>query len=370
MASPPRRPGSAWGCEGREVEPALTSTSPPPAGDQPRGKDAPEPKVLFLFLDGVGVGSANPDENPFLRAALPCLRDLLGGGIPTLEAPEVHRSGGVPRDKGRPSKGGPALAAGSAGHGPPEAVAFPLDSLLGVPGLPQSGTGQVALFTGINAPRLHGRHFGPWVPVGLRPLLEAENILSRAQALGFSCAFANAYPREFETSPWARRPAGPPLMARAAGLMVRHQEALAIGDALSSEIVNTAWRDRLGLADLPDITPADAGRVLARIASRYRLTFFAHYGTDHAGHVGSMEASLAALERVDDFLGGLLPDLPLGTLLVVASDHGNIEALGKSHTLNPALTLLAGPGALALRRGLEAITDLPAAVLGYLSRPG
>jgi phosphopentomutase len=239
-----------------------------------------------------------------------------------------------------------------------------------VPGLPQSGTGHTALLTGANAPAMLGRHFGPWVPVSLRPLLEAENLLSRALARGIPCAFANAYPRGFERSAWGRRPAGPPLMARAAGLLVRHQEALAAGDALSSEIVNTAWREHLGAADIPDVTPAAAGGILARMAARHRLTFFAHYATDQAGHLGCMETSVFALERVDDFLGGVLLHLPADTLLVIASDHGNIEALGRSHTLNPALAVLAGPGALALRRGLREITDIPGAILAYLSGAG
>ena len=74
-----------------------------------------------------------------------------------------------------------------------ESVVIPLDPLLGVGGLPQSGTGHAALLTGRNAAALYGRHFGPWVPVPLRPLVMEENVLSRAQALGASCAFANAW---------------------------------------------------------------------------------------------------------------------------------------------------------------------------------
>ena len=32
-------------------------------------------RVLFLFLDGVGIGPADPDVNPFLRARLPVLSE-------------------------------------------------------------------------------------------------------------------------------------------------------------------------------------------------------------------------------------------------------------------------------------------------------
>lgn len=297
-------------------------------------------RVLFVFLDGVGIGPPDPDVNPFLRAQLPTLRTLFGDTLPHLEDLE---------------------------QGTPTACAFPLDPLLGVEGLPQSGTGQTALLTGENAPAIYGRHFGPWVPVRLRPLLAEKNLLSRAQEQGFSCAFANAYPREFHRTKWAKRPAAPPLVAQAAGLLTRHQEALAKGDAVSSEIVNTTWRERLALPDLPEISPQDAGRNLAKIAETAHLTFFAHYATDTAGHTHRMKDCIAALQRVDGFLGGLLSSLGPETLLVLASDHGNIEDTRGGHTRNPTLSVLVGPGAEELRKGLSSLTDVAGMILRVLS---
>ncbi|MGW8267444.1 MAG: alkaline phosphatase family protein [Longimicrobiales bacterium] len=297
-------------------------------------------RVLFIFLDGVGIGPRDPASNPFFQAKLPTLTTLIGGEMPHLDAPE--RS-----------------------HG--DCVAFPLDPLLGVEGLPQSGTGHTALLTGENGPRLYGRHFGPWVPVRLRPLVEERNVLTRAQAKGHRCAFANAYPKEFHGSPWARRPAGPLLAAVAAGLLTREAEALGRGDALSSEIVNSAWRTRLGYTNLPEITPLQAGRNLAGITEGIDLTFFAHYATDYAGHSGKMTGATRALERVDTFLTGVLERLSPEVLLVVASDHGNLEDIRSGHTLNPAFTLLKGPMARTLREGKASITDIPGLILTALS---
>lgn len=297
-------------------------------------------RVLFIFLDGVGIGAGDSDINPFLRAALPALENLLGGRLPDLDHPEVGGGNGI---------------------------AFPLDPLLGVDGLPQSGTGQAALLTGQNAPALYGRHFGPWVPVRLRPLVEEENVLSRAQAQDAHCAFANAYPKEFWNSRWARRPAGPPLAATAAGLMTRDAHALARGDALSSEIVNTSWKIRLGYKELPEVTARNAGQHLARISGAHDLTFFAHYATDYAGHRGRMEGAVKALEVVDAFLAGVLEGVASDTLVVVASDHGNVEDVTTGHTLNPVLGLLAGTGAAERRQGLEKITDIPEMILQALS---
>lgn len=293
-------------------------------------------RTLLLFLDGVGIGEANPDTNPFFRGRLPVLRGLLGGELPHLAVP--------------------ALAG-------PGARTFPLDARLGVEGTPQSGTGQIALLTGRNAPEIHGRHFGPWPPVKLRPLLEAENLLTRTLEGGAQALFANAYPRGYPAGLSSRRVAAPPLAALGAGLLHRHHEALARGEAIASEIVNDGWRRHLGLRDLPRVDAQDAGRNLARLTREADLTLFAHYQTDTAGHRGGMEGGAAALERVDAFLGGILDEAPGDLLILVASDHGNVEDVTGGHTLNPALGMAVGDGAAALSR-LERLTDVAPAVLG------
>jgi bisphosphoglycerate-independent phosphoglycerate mutase (AlkP superfamily) len=161
--------------------------------------------------------------------------------------------------------------------------------------------------------------------------------------------------------------AAPPLAARAAGLLTRHEEALAIGQAVASEIVNDGWRTHLGFSELPEVTPRQAGHNLARLATSARLTFFAHYSTDYAGHRGGLEGGVAALERVDEFLGGVLEELPGDALLLIASDHGNIEDVSEGHTLNPALAVLLGPGAVTRRQGVRSLMDVTPAVLSWLS---
>lgn len=297
-------------------------------------------KVLFLFLDGVGIGPADPDVNPLLQASLPCLRSLLGGSMPTLEEPAC---------------------------GSDSAQAIPTDAVLGVSGTPQSGTGQTALFSGHNGPALFGRHFGPWVPVRLRPLLAQDSILAQAQAQGFRCAFANAYPSQYRERAWSKRPAGPPVAAHGAGLLTRDERDLAKGDAVTSEITNQAWITRLGFTDLPDPSPAEAGRNLATIASGADLTFFAHYGTDTAGHERSMEAGVRTLEKVDRFLEGLRAALEPDTLLVISSDHGNLEDITRGHTTNRVFTLVAGPDAPRLSTGVSRITHVPGLILNALA---
>jgi len=267
-------------------------------------------RVLFVFLDGVGIGLPDPHLNPFFAGPLPALERHLGG-IPSLDTPAL---------------------VGPAG------VSFGLDATLGVEGLPQSGTGQYALLTGDNGSRRIGRHFGPWTPTALRtPLLES-NLLTRALAAGRSVGFANAHPPGYRQSRWYRRPAPIPMAADDAGLMTRDLEDLVVGNALASDLDNGRMQavvDR----ELPRITPLDAGANLARIAGRHDFTLFAHYGTDMAGHRGGARAARQALERVDELLAGVLstrgPDLGV----LVTSDHGNIESTVTGHTRNPALGL-------------------------------
>lgn len=238
-------------------------------------------------------------------------------------------------------------------------------------GLPQSGTGQTSLLTGENGAELHGSHFGPWVPVRLRPLVESSNLLSRALQAGRSAAFANAYPKDWPgTTRHGRRVAGPPLAAKAAGLLTRDHTALGRGEAVSSGIVNDGWRRWLGDGAVPEISPQGAGEILAAITNAHELTLFAHYSTDTAGHRGGMSGCVEALERVDAFLGGLLGALGSDRTLLIASDHGNIEDVTGGHTRNPVLGVLCGPGAPWLSSRITSLVDVTPAVLGWLDLDG
>jgi hypothetical protein len=318
-------------------------------------------RVLLFFIDGVGLGPADPDVNPFLTAHLPTFRGLLGGSAVTLDV--------APRVGGRASL-------------------VPCDAVLGFAGTPQSGTGQASLLTGTNAVALHGRHFGPWVPARLRALVREESVLAHALAAGYSAAFANAYPedvRELAEGAAVALPsdhpvhgtrerrapsflrAGPPLAALGAGLLTRHTPELARGDAVASELTNEGWRERLGRLSVPAIDAVAAGRNLGRIAAQHDLTLFAHYATDYAGHLRDMGAAVLALEKLDAFLAGLLHAAGDDLLICIVSDHGNIEDMRVGHTRNPALALLIGNGhALAARR-LRSLTDVMPAILDVLS---
>jgi 2,3-bisphosphoglycerate-independent phosphoglycerate mutase len=180
-------------------------------------------------------------------------------------------------------------------------------------------------------------------------------------------AFVNAYPRHWRERSTLRRIAAPPLAALGADLLTRSQDELARGEAVSSEIVNDRWQAHWPEAGIPSVTAREAGAALGRMARRHDLTFYAHYATDTAGHRGDAADCAAALERVDRFLAGVLSALPPDHLLLVASDHGNIEELGAGHTRNPALGLLAGADAPTRARELASLVDVAGAVSRWIA---
>lgn len=310
-------------------------------------------RVLLFFVDGVGLGVRDPAVNPLAAAALPVLGSLLEGRPPVADAAPFH---------------------GSA------ASLVPVDATLGTPGTPQSGTGHATLLTGEDGVKRFGRHHGPWVPTSLRPLVAERSLLARAKAAGLAVAFANAYPEELVERIDPTRPAGeavrgrrlgplragPPLAAIGAGALTRHTAALERGDAVASEITNDGWIERLGRHALPRPDPPSAGRNLGRIASAHDLTLFAHYTPDYVGHRGSHGDAVEAVERVDAFLGGVLETLPADGLLLVVSDHGNIEDVEREHTRNPALGLVVGRGARGVASSIRDLRDITPAVLRAL----
>jgi len=301
----------------------------------------------MVFLDGVGIGPADPERNAFARAALPAFRRLLGGRVPVTD--DLDADGRIVTER---------------------AVVVAADATLGVEGTPQSGTGQTSLLTGRNAPAEYGRHFGPWVPTGLREMLGEHNLLTRAVRAGGRAAFANANPVAAEADPRIfRRPAAPPLAARAAGVAIRGLPELYAGEAIASSITNERWRAHTGEA-LPEVTPEEAARRLVRIARQAEVTLFAHYDTDYAGHRGALEGAVAALERVDAFLGGLAEALPGDTLLVTGSDHGNVEDATGGHTTNPVPVIAIGPGMEGVAERVRDIAGVAPVILEQLGIRG
>lgn len=297
------------------------------------------PRLLLVFVDGVGLAPAGPG-NPLDKAPTPTLRRLLGGPL------VAERVG---------SRAGTALAA--------------LDATLGVEGLPQSATGQTALLTGVNAAAEMGRHVSAFPGPRLRRLIERHGLLGRLRAAGHAVTFANAYSRGFlrACERGEARRSVTTCLVQAAGLDFRTEEELAAGRAVAWDITRELFIARTGAAVEP-VSAAAAGAHLAAVAGRHRFTLFETFLTDLAGHRRVAVTPSEAIARVDGLLAGLVAAAPDDLTLLVTSDHGNVEDSGtRGHTRNPVPLVAAGP--LAERFApLRSILDVAPTVVACLGR--
>ena len=297
-------------------------------------------RVLLLFFDGWGLGANDPATNPFLTASMPTLRELFGGTIPTRENNSASA----------------------------RALLAPTDATLGVPGIPQSATGQTAIFTGVNAPRVIGEHLGPYPNAALRKILARDNLFQRLTAATRRVAFANAYPPIFfeRLARNKARRGATSYAVHAAGVRYRDIDDLRAGRAVSAFVTNQIWRDHG--ADVPLITAHEAGKNLARLADENDLTVFEYFLTDAAGHKAKPDFTARVLAEVDELLRGVLDAINLDdSLVVTTSDHGNVEdTTAKGHTRNPVPTILIGAGREKMAPQIHALTDLTLAISNLL----
>ncbi len=297
--------------------------------------------LLLFFLDGVGVGPAGP-ANPMARSALP----IFG----------VHQ--------------GRLDESGFTGL-PPGWLGRVIDATLGVADLPQSATGQTALFTGINAPRRLGRHQPALPGPELRELLLAHSFLKSARNTGFSCTFANAYrPAFFRGAAGGipRRVSASTLATWAAGLRFRSLEDLLRGRAVYHDFTRLTLR-RKGF-EIPTATAEEAGRHLAELVRSHDLTLYEYFLTDFAGHGLDPELAHTLLVDLEAFTMTLTAALRAERDgVVITSDHGNLEDLSvATHTRYPVPLLLWGRARPLVERSMVDITDVAPALLDLLRK--
>jgi 2,3-bisphosphoglycerate-independent phosphoglycerate mutase len=297
--------------------------------------------ILFIFLDGVGIGKKSDLINPFFSASLPAFKAIGGGAIPALR--DAH-------------------------HVSTHSSSTSLNVTLGVSGLPQSGTGQAALMTGTNVSRVIGKHFGPYLYSSLKPIVSRYNLFRRLREMGKQPYYANAYPRQyFDYIATHRRVTVIPFAWVESGYQLNDHSAVRTGRALSADITNVRWH-RLGYPDLQVITPTEAGKRLGHLTQMYDFVLFEYFDTDHAGHHQDMKEAVEVLEKVDGMIHGVLDTVdPAQTTILITSDHGNIEDLStKSHTRNPVPLFAFGKQHRTFTQNAKIITELTPLILEYM----
>jgi len=296
-------------------------------------------RVLFIFLDGIGLGENHPETNPFARAKMPNLNQLLEGRSLLKEAAPFHGE---------------------------RASLLAVDPAVGVSGLPQSATGQAILLTGINIPAELGYHYGPKPNPEVAAYLKEATLFSRFTKEGKKAALLNAYPpRYFDGIDSGKRLySSIPLAVISAGLPLFRHEDLFDGRALSADFTGEGWRTMLGFREAPTMDAVQAGAKLASLAKGYDFSLFEYWASDYAGHKQQMENAISLMETFDAVLGGLVESWEEG-LILVTSDHGNMDDLStRKHTAAHVPAFVIGEKAARdeFTRDMKDLTDIAPAI--------
>lgn len=296
----------------------------------------------MIFLDGVGIGKNDVQYNPFVKFGFQAFTKYFGK-IPTIDNAHLNSD---------------------------EFYLFPADATLGVPGLPQSGTGQASIFCGQNIPQFVGKHYGPYPYTTTIPIIKEKNILVRFKQRGLKSYFANAYPKVFfdYLESGRNRLSVTTLTCTLSGIRLNSVTDLNNGNALTAEITNQRWNSRLGY-QLPEISPETAAERLINIALQNNFTLYEYYLSDHLGHLrlaGEFDKLFGELDLFLSEIFAIVKSLKNEITLIICSDHGNLEDLSiKTHTLNPALTIIAGYNAKKLSGSIKDISMITPSIMRY-----
>ena len=218
-------------------------------------------KVLFLFIDGVGLRGAAAD-NPVNPEVCPTLCRLV----------EKHSK--------------------------------PIDACLGVEGLPQSATGQATMFTGVNCASAMGRHCEGFPGPALRAIIEKSNLFLQLEKRGRKVAFADAYLVDSADELASRRfKSVTTVMALTVPKVVLTADDLMEDRALMQDLTRETIQDRY--PDVAIIPPQRAAEHLFAIAQKNDFTLYEFFQTDVSGHSLDYARACAVLRMYDRFLATL-----------------------------------------------------------------
>jgi len=281
----------------------------------------PTVKILFLFIDGVGIRE-NAADNPVNPEVCPTLWRLIR-----------HHSKEI-------------------------------DACLDVDGLPQSATGQATMFTGVNCSKAMGKHCEGFPSPALRNIIEENNLFLQLKKRGRKIRFADAYLVDSSEDLAARRfKSVTTVMALTVPETISTVDHLATDTAVMQDITRETIQDRY--PDIPIVTPERAAEHLFGIALENDFTLFEFFQTDVSGHSLDYARACLVLRTYDRFLASLVRYTETaGITLVATSDHGNVEAMSeRGHTRNPVPFIALGPRETFIRDRVNSLVDVTPALL-------
>ncbi len=264
------------------------------------------PKLFLFFIDGIGIGTNDPQSNPLIQ-----LGDAFLG-------PAAFHAETIPLRNSR-------------------VWLLPIDATLGVAGRPQSATGQTSFMTGINAAEKLGYHLLAFPNDQLLPLISSHNLLKVLVQNGVRTTSANLYSHKFFTDRRKRRKNMFPvstLSIESAGIPFRYYKDYRFRRAIFADITNQLLKDK-GYSIKP-IAPKRAASNVINIFKNHDLVFFEYFLTDTYGHARKAAAIRHCVSNINAFLRALWEQSKERIDILIISDHGNAEDMEiADHTLNP-----------------------------------
>ncbi len=283
-------------------------------------------KVIFTFLDGVGIGKKDKTANPVYASKQQVLARLI--------------------DNAR----------------------FQVDASMGVEGLPQSATGQTSIFTGVNAPEVLNRHLSGQPTISLKKVIYKSNIFSELIKRGYKVTSSNVYRDEYlqnmlNVKDRRNRPSVTSVMGMAAGTDFRTVNEFIKGNGVYHDITGDILKE--SEYEVQPITPQKAAQNLYSLSRNYDFTLFEHFLTDIQGHKGDFDEAVKLIDRLDSFFAELIKQMDFQEdVLIITSDHGNIEDLSvHTHTMNKVPVVVLGNKAENLKTEVHSLTDIMPFVL-------
>jgi 2,3-bisphosphoglycerate-independent phosphoglycerate mutase len=308
----------------------------------------PMQRIIFIFIDGVGVGRAEAD-NPFFAAASRYLPFWQGAMVLPDNTPLTG-----------------------------------IDATLGIPGLPQSASGQTALFCGAMAGEIGNRHVNGYPDRNLRAIIFKMNLLTRLAGMGVNARYLNAYPAHeelFSTShvriqtdgrlwfsaefpeKFKRMISVTSCMLLASGQKPFGETDIRAGRSLYQDYSNRQLISQ-GLR-LPEYSPVQAAEIIAGAALGYDFILYEYFQTDVYAHRRPFGECVELIRDLNDMIQSLLARLDKKQdTLVLTSDHGNLEEFHvRGHSRNPVPFLVWGKHGESLRARIKSLSDVTPALL-------
>ncbi|WCL48445.1 metalloenzyme [Leptospira sp. GIMC2001] len=298
--------------------------------------------IFYVFLDGIGFGRNDTDTNPFARFSQNFFLPLA-----------------------------------SKAQSLPQLTYIETDACLGVTGLPQSATGQTALWTGVNGAKTINRHLSGFPSFTLKKIIAKHSIVKVLNQNGVKADLLNSYsPKYFEKiKENPRYVSASTLVQMASNRPLKTFEDLREGRGIYMDITHEILI-QMGRGEIPEWDPLmqvrnayDVGYSIPSRFGDYGLCIYEYFITDKVGHDQNWDHANKVIHELEEFFRGYLDAMdPERDTLIVTSDHGNLEDLTTSrHTTNPVPTILAGAKAKDLKNSINSLTDITPSIYKILN---